>query len=162
MGLWSKLFGNTSNQRPRDPIVDRMASDDEETSLSGLGEAVRRAESGDISGLTAIREAIRVRSGKEAVDFYQPGLVAGRGDQLAERLTQSRPKLIELAKSGALLRDPRVSGDLLSAALTQVRDHGALEALTWDMYNAGGANQGFAFQLLYNEQRYSIEFAGKC
>jgi hypothetical protein len=98
------------------------------------------------------------RTGKFRASFYAPGALLGRADLLAERLSNSRGKLIEMARTGALLDDPFHSGEMLSSALAGIRDQGELEAFAKEVHSVGGANQLNAFQLLYNEQRCAIGF----
>lgn len=56
------------------PLVAGLVSNDESTFLTSLQQAVAQAEGGDYEGIRSLREAIRIRSGKAPVDFYQPGI----------------------------------------------------------------------------------------
>lgn len=165
MGFWSKLLGK--NAQPEtdaktQAMAAMMASNEEKMFLTGLEAAIGLADSGDQRGLLAMRMAMVARSGKTTATFYEPGVVGGRADLLAERYANARSRLLELAKSGALLDDPQSSGELLSAALVTIGgSHNDLEGLAYEVLDVGGPAQAVAFQLLYNEQRCASALRGK-
>lgn len=136
------------------PLVAKLVSNYEPLFLDGLREAVTSADAGNYDGVKALREAIRVRSGKPDVTFYEAGIVSTVG---FDRYTEARPKIVALAARRALLEDPYGAGDLVSAAMFSSAA-GDLEDLVRDVFAVGGADQGYAFQLLYNELRSTARF----
>jgi hypothetical protein len=110
-----------------------------------------------MEGLKAIREAIRVRSKKDSVSFYEPGARHISMVEELDRFTKAVPVILDLAKKRALLKDPQVTGDHI-AALMFSQGGAALQNLIMELYKAGGPRAGYEFQLLYNELRCSARW----
>lgn len=134
-----------------DQLVEKLVSNYESDFLDGLREAVGRADSGDYTAVEAMREAMRIRSGKNIVSFYSPGIVMTMG---FDRYLDAESKILELAKSQALLKDPEQSGDLIMA-LNTVSDANTMRDVLHKIYALGNKSEGFAFQLIFNEMRCS-------
>ncbi len=133
----------------QNPLAAKLVSNDEGMFLEGLREAVAAAEAGRREGIEAMREAIRVRSGKPEVTFYEAGVVSTVG---SERYDEPQLDILALAAGGALLEDPHHAGDLLSAVMFSSSEAG-LGELVEDVFALGGPDQGYALQLLYHELR---------
>jgi hypothetical protein len=134
----------------QDPLVGKLISNDEPVFLAGLTEAVGIGNSGDRgAAVAAMREAIRLRSGKSVVSFYTPGLRSGSGMDLLNRMTEAGPKLLSLASSQSILADPQRTGELITAFMPNGAP--AISALLSQIYKLGGPSEGFAFQLVFNE-----------
>ena len=141
------------NVKEINPLVEKLISNYEPDFLDGLREAVGRADSGDYRAVEAMREAMRLRSGKGSVSFYSPGvMIAGM-----DRYLEAKPKILELARRQALLEDPEHSGDLI-AALNTISDASTMSGVLHEIYRMGKKSEGFAFQLLFNEMRCSARF----
>ncbi|HYL84555.1 MAG TPA: hypothetical protein VE263_09990 [Candidatus Angelobacter sp.] len=165
MNLFKRLFGRSApapQTAQRDQptavalkgLVTKLTSNREPDFLDGLREAVGRADSGDYQALEAIREAIRLRSGKAKVAFYKPAIVMTKG---MDRYIEAKPKILELARRQALLEDPERSGDLISA-LNSMSDAQTMRGALHEIYAMGKPSEGYAFQLLFNELRCSARF----
>lgn len=144
----------TSAQAPVSSLVRGLISNDEPTFLASLQRAVSLAEGGNYQGIEAIREAIRIRSGKASVEFYQPGIRLGFGNELFSRYAMAQPALMEMARKNELLANPRVTGDHISALMFSSGAQAIPETIR-QMYRIGGLRAGFEFQLLCNELRSS-------
>ncbi len=140
---------------PPSPLVRNLISDNEPRFLEGLNTAVNMADGGKKEGVQAMREAIRILSGKPEVSFHEPGLVITHG---FDRYMEAKPKITELARNQALLDDPAHSGDLISAAIFTSEGSDMRDLLN-EIYTAGGTKQGYAFQLIYNELRCSTRLS---
>jgi hypothetical protein len=136
-------------------LVRRLVSNHEPTFLSGLREAVNMSDCRDIEGLKAIREAIRVRSKKDSVSFYEPGARRFSVVEELERFNNAVPVVLGLAKKRALLKDPRFTGEHIAALM---QGGGSLDKFLTEVYMAGRQRAGFEFQLLYNELRCSARW----
>ena len=68
---------------------------------------------------------------------------------------EAESKLLELAKSGILIKDPAKTQNLISAALCTSDDD--LNSLVKDIFMVAGAEQGYDFQLLFNQINSSIK-----
>ena len=145
-----------SFERKQDLVAD-LVSNHEPTFLKALQQAVTLSERGDYEGVRAIREAIRIRSGKKTVSFYKPGVRTGSGDMLLNRYAQAQEKILGLVKKDALLKDPAFSGEWITALMLSL-DGFALQNLVREIFQLGGLKAGFEFQLLYNELRSSAKW----
>ncbi len=154
MNFLKKLFGSESAQRQQHSLVAKLTSNDDATFISGLTEAVKRADSGDYDAVKAMHEAMRMRSGQMSVSFHKPGVVITQG---FDRWIDAKPQLIQLASRQALLENPESSGDLLSAFF-HWHDEKALHDLAWEIRDVGGTSEFYSFQLLFNEMRCSSRF----
>ena len=134
-----------------------LVSNHEPTFLKALQQAVSLSEAGDYEGVRAIREAIRIRSGKKTVSFYKPGVRMGFGDVLLDRYSKAQETVLKLVKKRALLKDPAVSGEWITALMMSM-DSFALQNLVREIFWLGGPSAGFEFQLLYNELRSSAKW----
>jgi hypothetical protein len=159
MPFWNKNKPSSNDtSRPddrlvvNDPLVSKLVSDNSADFTSGLQEAVNEAEAGDCKGIEAMREAIQLRSGKKEVTFYEPGLRISSGEDFSKRKQNAPKKILELAKSHALLKDPYYSEDLITAVMSGF-DSTFLRDLVLETFKAGGTREAFNFQLLYNEIR---------
>jgi len=134
-------------------IVGKLTSSDGATFGEGLTEVLAIPES-DPLRVRALSEAIRRRSGRASVRFYEPD-VGGLTARTMEELTDSQGELLRLAQQHALLLDPCTSGNLLSAFLLF---HGFddLVALANEIENIAGSDQFQGFQLLYNQMRSAV------
>jgi len=156
MNFFKKLLGKKNHTNElSNPITQHLISNDEKTFLKGLNDACDLADSNKYQGIESMREAIRIRNGKKNVVFYKPGMVSTVG---GERYTDARRKIIALASKKKILDDVFASGGLISAFFF-TSDMEALTSLTREIYSVGGASEGFAFQLLFNELMYSARFA---
>ena len=119
MSLWRKLFGrkDISPNNPAMAIAARLASNDDSTFLSAMNEAIGYTPKGIDIGLRAMEEAMRCRAGNHSIGFTDPKLGALRVRDSATA-AQAPEMLVELAKSRALLREPRISQDVMSACLS--------------------------------------------
>jgi len=95
-----------------------------------------------------------LRSGKDKISFYEPGAVITKG---ISRYANARSSIVELARDHNLLVDTYKTGDLISA-FTSSHDFEEVRSLLNDIYDVGGISAGFAFQLFYNELKYSTIF----
>lgn len=138
-----------------DPLLRSLISNNEPEFLEGLTVACQSANEGHYFAVDAMREAIKIRSGKEYVTFYQPGIIITKG--LDNRPFMAREKILELAKRNALLEDVEFSGDMITAFSTSYSDNELVKLLD-EVYKAGGPSEGYAFQLLKNELKYSAKF----
>lgn len=140
------------------PLVDKLISQDEPEFLDGLREAVGRADSGDHEAVEAMREALRIRSGKSKLSLYRSGIVMATGPGLGMgRYAEARAKILELAERHAFLEDPEHSGDLISALTVSISDANEMLVLLRDIYAVGNKSDGHIFQLLFNELRCSAK-----
>lgn len=163
MGWFSNLFGNPEAREAKriEQMVARlagdMASNDEATFIAALSAAVRYGPLGSDHGVRAMEEAMRRRANDHGIGFAEPtlgGLTARDGESIAE----APSKLVELARERALLRDPRVAQDLMSACLSYHGEGGVRNTLMQAL-EAGGPDQFFNFQLLYNHQQQAVKLA---
>jgi len=162
MGWLSNLVGSRKRYDKRvDEIVARIAelltSNDEAEFVPALTGAVRYGPMGSDVGVRAMEEAMRRRAHDRAIQFAAPemGTITARdGASVAD----VPGNLVDLARQKALLRDPRVSQDLLSACLSY---HGeeAVRATLMQVLEVGGPEQFFSFQLLYNHQMQAVKLA---
>jgi hypothetical protein len=145
MGLLSKLFGGGKDHDSS--LALRLASDHKPTFDAALQEALQYAHEGSETGLVAMEEAMRRRSGNNDLAFM-PSKLGTLTARFGSEPEDAPEKLITLAKHRALLRDPAKSQDLMSAcrfgAIGKYRD------LAIRCGEAGGPSELFAFQLLYN------------
>ena len=151
MGILNRLFGKTGVAKSDDPDFDRMVQKlvSHNDTIFGEGQTeVLAIPASDPLRLRAIREAIRIRSGKGEVSYYEPnvdGLIVRDGDQGMDE----RALILRLAASKSLLEDPQASGRLLIAFLALNGFEGVVK-LAGEVREAGGLDQFQAYQLLYN------------
>jgi len=126
----------------------------EPTFLNALREATAMAPKGDDLGVRALSEAIRRRSGKKDIVFYAPSF-GGLTTRQSKEILEAESKLLELAKSGILIKDPAKTQNLISAALCASGDD--LNSFVKDIFMVAGAEQGYDFQLLFNQINSSIK-----
>ncbi|MDI6451917.1 hypothetical protein, partial [Anaerobaca lacustris] len=123
-------------------------SNDESTFLDGLREAVSYAPKGNSTGAGAMREAIRIRSGQRNVKLYEPRLSVRAWRNIGE----ARSRLLHLAEKQSLLKDPYESGNLITAFVSLSDSH-EQQKLVEEIFDVGGTEQGYVFQLLFNQMR---------
>jgi hypothetical protein len=143
MSFWKRLFGGADLG---DSLASRLASDHELTFIAAVREAGRYATDGSATGLAAMEEAMRRRSGNKHLTFMKSKL-GTLTVRLGSEIAAAPDELIELAKHRSLLRDPVKSQDLMSAC---IHDIGTARELAIRCREAGGQNEMFAFQLLYS------------
>jgi hypothetical protein len=152
MGWLKNIIGNKQDD-PFDHLVSRLVSyQDESIFLEALREAMELAQKGDELGVKALNEAIRRRRGMKEVTFYVPhgGLIM----RFDEELMEAEEQLLAFAKSGKLLDDPAVTQSLISTALRISQD--GLSGLLRKIFTLAGSEQGYDFQLLFNQMQSSI------
>lgn len=151
MSIWSKLFGSSlGGSTGSDSLVEMLASDEESVFQAAMNEAVNIADSSDGYGVELMRNAIKIRTGKENVSFYEPGMVLTK----AGRYENARKLIVELARRKALLDDVYHSGDLISAFMfTADPDGEDARGLLSEILSQGGISESHTFQLLFNELR---------
>jgi hypothetical protein len=152
MSFFKDLFGGKPHRSSDDPLVAKLLSNSEQDFLAGLKEAVRKADAGKHEGIKAIREAIRIRSGKEKITFYKAklGMVIVTNPAIANLL--AREEILDLAKRHALLLDPKESQRLISSIL-YISDNDDLSNLVKEIFRKTKPRDGYEFQLLYHELR---------
>jgi hypothetical protein len=153
MSIWSKLFGSSpGDSTGSDSLVEMLTSDEESIFQAAMSEVVNIADSGDGHGIELIRNAIKIRAGKENVSFYEPGIVLAK----AGRYENARELIVGLARRKALLDDVYHSGDLISAFMFTADPYGEdARGLLSEILSKGGISESHAFQLLFNELRCS-------
>lgn len=151
MSIWKRLFGGGGVRADAGVLVGKLISPNEASFLQGLSEATSLAQGGESVGLQALNEAIRQKSGRKNVRFYEPGL-AGRD---IKDIEQAPNRVLELAKRHALLEDPELSGRLISMCLPILGAEG-LGRLCDQLCTVGGTDQFRAFQLLYNQMHSAV------
>lgn len=155
-----KTAESSNTSTAMNPLAAKLVSNNESTFLSALQEAVSMSDRGDYGGIQAIREAIRIRSGKETVGFYEPHIRSGFMSEELNRYSQAAGNILKLAKQHSLLDDPRVSGDYVAALMTSMSST-ELQDLVMKIFKAGGPSAGYEFQLLYNELRSSARWVAR-
>jgi hypothetical protein len=142
---------------PSAKLAARLASNDDSTFIPALSEAVEYGPKGNDLGVRAMEAAMRIRAGRRKLVFYYPkfGELTGRSfDELADS-----PKMLErLASEKALLRDPCVSQNLMSACSIGHGDEGIRECIM-KARDLGGLDQFYTFQLLYNHMLQTAKLA---
>ena len=157
MGILGRLFRKTSMAKSDDPRFDRIVQKlvSQNDTIFGEGQTeVLAIPASDPLRLRAIREAIRIRSGKGEISFYEPnvdGLIVRNG----EAMMDERALILRLAARKSLLEDPQASGSLLIAFLALNGFEGVVE-LAHEVRDVGGLDQFQAYQLLYNQNRSSL------
>ena len=154
MGWLKKIFRNKQDDRLERLVRKLIFYQDEATFLDALREATALAPKGDDLGVRALGEAIRRRSGKKDIAFYAPSF-GGLTVRSGEEFMGAEDHLLELAKSGKLLEDPAETQNLISAALFVSQD--GLKSLVQTIFALAGAEQGYDFQLLFNQMHSAIK-----
>ncbi len=150
---WLKNIFATKQDDDLNRLVGRLVSyQDESTVLDALREAMALAQKGDDLGVRSLNEAIRRRRGMKEVTFFVPhgGLIMRFGEELQE----AEEQLLAMAKSGKLLDDPAFTQSLISTALRISQD--GLSVLLRKIFSLAGSEQGYDFQLLFNQMQSSI------
>ncbi|HLO32176.1 MAG TPA: hypothetical protein VK249_23710 [Anaerolineales bacterium] len=163
MGILGRLFRKTSTAKSDDPRFDRIVQKLVSQNDTSFGEGqteVLAIPTSDPLRLRAIREAIRIRSGKEDVSFYEPnvdGLIVRDGDALmdGDQMLDERALILRLAARKSLLEDPQASGSLLITFLAYNGFESVVQ-LANEVRDVGGVDQSQAYQLLYNQNRSSL------
>ena len=151
----SRTFGKKSDH-DLDRLVRRLVSyQNEATVLDALREATALAPRGDDLGVRAMTEAIRRRSGKREVTFYTPAFGELTVRTLGE-IGEAEDKLVELASSRRLLADVAATQNLISAANGVLGPEG-MRRLLRKMFSSAGREQGYDFQLLFNQMQSAIK-----
>lgn len=156
MGWIRKIFRDNTSEKVDD--VERLVRRllfyrDEAVFLDALREAVAFASKGDDFGIRALSEAIRRKSGNPQAQFYAPqmgSLTVRYGDDLMA----AEDRLLELAESGELLRDPAATQNLIGMALSVSQD--GLIGLLHTIYALAGTEAGYDFQLLFNHAKQIV------
>ena len=165
-------------------LVRRLISfTDEATFLDALREATGLAQKGNALGVRALSEAIRRKSRKREVMFCTEPLggfiwnAINKGknvQQTSEGITtvsldserwenekaEAEHRLLDLAKSQALLEDPGASQKLISVLWVLGRNDD-LRKFLHRIYDVGGVEQGYAFQLLFNHMQSFVTLRKK-
>jgi hypothetical protein len=152
MGWFKNIFASKQDDN-LDRLVSRLVSyQDESIFLDALRDAMVLAQNGDDLGVRALSEAIRRRRGMKEVTFYVPhgGLIM----RFDEELMDAEENLLAFAKSGKLLDDPAATQNLISTALRVSQD--GLSGLLKKIFALAGSEQGYDFQLLFNQMQSSI------
>lgn len=136
-----------------EPIVKKLVSSNDTTFGEGLTEILAISES-DPLRLRSLREAIRRRSRKTEVLFYEPN-VGGLTMRDGKEVCDARVRILSLAKESLLLADPQVSGNLL-ATFTTIGGFDAVVKLAYEIRDVIGLEQFQEFQLLYNQNRSAV------
>ncbi len=134
-------------------VIQKLVSHDNTTFGEGLAEVLAIPESNPLQ-LYILREAIRFRSGKREVQFYET-FVGGLTVRNGEEVLTARDRILCLAKEKALLSDPKVSGNLI-AAFTLIGGFEGVVELLHEIREVAGLDQFHAFQLLYNQNRSAV------
>ena len=138
-----------------DRLVRRLICyQDEATFLDALREAAALSKEGDDLGVRALNEAVCRRCGKQNVTFYMPNF-GGMEARTAEDYVEAEDILVELAKSNRLLEEPAATQNLISAALASLGFDG-IGKLVKNIFDIAGAEQGYDFQLLFNQLHSAI------
>jgi hypothetical protein len=153
----SDIACNRQSQQDTHPkileLASRLASVDEAIFLPSLEEAVNYAPRGDSTGLEAMREAIRKRSGKQEIEFYT---LQRHSFRIGEEVMSSREQLLQLAIKRALLNDPTKTGSLIAAFRTMNAFEDYIPLLE-EINSRVGYDQCAAFQLIQNEMRANAQ-----
>lgn len=163
MGILDRLFRKTSVAKSDDPRFDRIVQKlvSQNDTIFGEGQSeVLAIPASDPLRLRAIREAIRIRSGRGDVSFYEPnvdGLIVRDGNAVmdGDQTIDERALILRFAARKSLLEDPQESGRLLIAFLALNGFEGVVE-LAREVRDIGGLDQFQAYQLLYNQNRSSL------
>jgi hypothetical protein len=151
---WLKNIFRTKQDDHLERLVRRLIFyQDEATFLDALREATALVTKGDDLGVRALSEAICRRCGKRDITFYTPSF-GGLTMRSREERREAENRLLELAKSRKLLDDPAATQNLISAALSVSQD--GLRGLLSTIFVLAGIEQGYDFQLLYNQMHSSV------
>ncbi len=154
MKLFS-LFTKKKKDLTFERLVRRLLFyQDDKIFIEALTEACSLSSNGDELGVNALSEAIRRRCKRDDISFYKPLVGKLKTRPIKEHL-DANEILLELAKSGKLLEDPKKTQNLMSAALVISTD--GLKELLLSIYIHAGIEQGFDFQLLYNQLSQSVK-----
>lgn len=139
-----------ANQSPHQALgelIKELLSPNREVRIRGLEKATILASLGDKRGLEALEEAIRVKAGSRDIEFYQP--THGRFRHATESVA-SGAHLLKLSRNKALLKDPKLTGDLITAFI-QGKDDYKINTFAEEIGVEGGEDQFHAFQLIYSQ-----------
>jgi hypothetical protein len=133
-----------------DRLVSWMATKSGKRFVKAIKEAFSLCENGEVLGLCAIEEAIRVRAGGREVRFYklQHKRAFHTRDTYA-RSHETKQMLMSLARAHMLLVDPAFSESEISSFDHYSEDKSKVEAemINW-LFDSVGADEAFAYQLL--------------
>ncbi|MCF8356958.1 MAG: hypothetical protein K9H48_21140 [Melioribacteraceae bacterium] len=118
--------------------------------VDGLKEACSYAQKGSEFGARAIEEAIKRKSRKRELVFYQPDFTI----RTPEEYVGVKDQLLNLAKMQELLTDPFETQSLISCCLS-FGGYNDLMELADKILEIGGIDQFYSFQLLYNQMHSS-------
>jgi len=150
---WLKNIFVTKKDDNLERLAGRLVDyKDEAVFLDALREAMALAQKGDDLGVRALSEAIRRRRGMKEVTFYMPhgGLIM----RFDEEIMEAEERLLVFAKSGKLLDDPALTQSLIATALRVSQD--GLSSLLKKIFTLAGSDQGYDFQLLFNQMQSAI------
>ena len=154
----SPMPGGVDRRFPNDAsLATRLTSNDDATFIAALREAVQFAPDGSDAGILAMEEAMRRRAGREDLTFLSPDLGGLKG-RFVKEIEDAPDVLTDLAAARALLREPRVSQDLMMALLSGHGDDGVRDTIL-RAAEVGGADQSYTFQLLYNHLLQAAKLA---
>jgi hypothetical protein len=139
-------------------LLSKLICNNEELFLTGLQEAAKKVDFGSHEGIDAIREAIRIKSGKLNVSFYQPSNITGSVSAYLNRIDNAESKILSLAKRHALLEDPESSGSAIAALMNSEMSTDSWRDLIMAIFRQAGADEGYNFQLLFHELRCSAKY----
>ena len=143
-------------------LAARLASDDESIFIPALTEAVTYAPKGNELGVRAMEEAMRRRAFRRDLIFMEVHL-GGLKTRNLKTANEAPKVLVELARDQALLRNPYVSQDLMSACITYHGYEGCqdclLEIEELVIKELVSKEQFYIFQLLYNHITQSAKLA---
>ena len=154
MSLLDWLFGKSSRVSKEDKkferIVKKLVSQDDTIFGDGLDEALAIPDNNPLR-VNILDEAIRLRSGKRNVRFYEPD-VGGLTVQDETELANAKDQILLLAKERSLLADPEVSGQVV-AAFSATHSFDDVVGLAYEIRDIAGLDQCQVFQMLYNRNR---------
>ncbi len=154
---WLKNIFVTKKDDNLERLAGRLVDyKDEAVFLDALREAMALAQKGDELGIRALNEAIRRRRGMKEVTFYMPhgGLIM----RFDEEIMEAEEKLLAFAKSGKLLDDVALTQSLIATAMRVSQD--GLTSLLKKIFTLAGSEQGYDFQLLFNQMQSAINLKG--
>ena len=146
MSIFRNLFQSDPNAKHIKRLAKGLTSTHEQTYLEALQESVDRSNRGDVTGVKAMREAIKKKCGKSDVKFFRPGIAMRQMDEVLD----AKESILELARQNRLMTDPYQTGNLISAFTSVHGDSGAGSILD-EIFDNCSAQAGYDFQILFNE-----------
>jgi len=169
IGVFKRLFGgrktpcpSNQNQTPQgterfQQLVTRLASNDESVFDSAMTESCKYGPAGSDFGIRAMEDAMRQRAGRRDLDFLEPTL-GSLTVRSVDAYANAPERILQLAQERALLRDPRLSQDLISASLAS-RGTDVFCGLIVQVEKVGGTDQMCGLLLLYNHLSQATKLA---